>query len=140
MTVPAENITITGIANDNLGISYYGASILCASQMKMRFYFRVTDETAFAAIKDTAYFKSQKLKFIDAVVDGQSLVYIETQGLMPGDLENIFEITINSNVYTYDFRDYINRLNNDDEYFLYTARAAYTFSHYAKKFQEGQQS
>lgn len=140
MTVPAENITITGIANDNLGISYYGASILCASQMKMRFYFRVTDATAFAAIKDTAYFKSQKLKFIDAVVDGQSLVYIETQGLMPGDLENVFEITVNSNVYTYDFRDYINRLNNADEYFLYTARAAYTFSHFAKKFQEGQQS
>ena len=37
MTIPAENITITGIANDNMGISYYGASILCASQMKMRF-------------------------------------------------------------------------------------------------------
>ena len=138
MTVPAENITITGIANDNMGISYYGASILCASQMKMRFYFSVTDATAFAAIKDTAYFKSQKLKFIDAVVDGQSLVYIETQGLMPGDLENVFEITVNSNVYTYDFRDYINRLYNADEYFLYTARAAYTFSHFAKKFQEGQ--
>ena len=62
----------------------------------------------------------------------------QAQGLMPGDLENVFEITVNSNVYTYDFRDYINRLNNADEYFLYTARAAYTFSHYAKKFQEGQ--
>ena len=81
---------------------------------------------------------SELMKKGPLFLDGGMGSLLQAQGLMPGDLENVFEITINSNVYTYDFRDYINRLNNADEYFLYTARAAYTFSHYAKKFQEGQ--
>ena len=137
MDVPAENLTIKNIVNDNLGLKYYGTSILCSSQTKMRFYFEVTDTDAFNAISGTASYKGVSLKFVNTKVNGQDLVYIETQGLMPGDLESIFNITIGNNVYTYDFRDYIIRVDSVDTFFVATAKGAYAYSHFAKVYQEG---
>lgn len=133
-----EDLTIKLIGNDNLGLKYYGASLLCSSQMKMRFYFEVTDVDAFHAISGTASFKGVSLKFVDRIVDGRELVYIETQGLNPGDLENIFEISIGGNTYRYDYRDYLRKVIENDQYykFMYTAMAAYSFSHFAKAYQE----
>ena len=135
----AADMTIQLIENDNLGLKYYGASVICASQMKMRFYFKVTDETAFQAVSSTASFKSTGLKFKTAKVSGEDLVYIETQGLAPGDLESIFVISIGGNSYRYDFKDYLRKVIENDQYskFMTTAMSAYTFSHFAKQFKEG---
>ena len=109
-----DDMTIRTISNADFGLSYYGTSLLCTSQMKLRFYFRVTDAAAFAKIKDTAYFKSKNLKFVEKEVGGENLVYIETQGLMPGDLQKIFEITIGGKTYRYDYKDYMMKVKSSD--------------------------
>ena len=137
-TVDEANMTIKGIGNDGMGLKYYGASILCASQMKMRFYFEVTDANAFKAVNGTASFKGQSLKFIKTKVNGKSLVYIETQGLGPGALENIFEISIGGNVYKYDFKDFILRVGSVEPRFVDTAKYIYAFSHFANMYKIGE--
>ena len=131
-----EKQTIRTIVNgDGYGIEYYGASIQCTSQMKMRFYFRVTDETKFNNL--TVSFRSQDLEFRSAKVNNEDMVYIETPGLLPGDLEGVFVIKFNDVVYTYDFRDYMQRVGNVDSRFTPVACYAYAFSHYARIYQEG---
>lgn len=141
LEVDEADMTIRNIANDDLGLSYYGTSLLCTSQAKLRFYFRVTDATAFAAVKESVYFKSVNLKFVDKEVNGENLVYIETQGLMPGDLQKIFEIKIGDKTYRYDYKDYMQRVKNiDNGRFEETAKYAYAFSYYSNKYQEGLKS
>lgn len=137
-TVDEANMTIRGIENDGMGLKYYGASIQCASQMKMRFYFEVTDVDAFHAISGTASFKGQSLKFVETKANGQDLVYIETQGLGPGALENVFEISIGGNVYKYDFKDYIVRVGSVEPRFVDTAKYAFAFSHFANMYKIGE--
>ena len=133
-----DDMTIKTISNAGFGLSYYGTSLLCTSQMKLRFYFRVTDAAAFAKIKDTAYFKSKNLKFVEKEVGGENLVYIETQGLMPGDLQKIFEITIGGKTYRYDYKDYMMKVKSvDNGMFEETAKYAYAFSYFSNKYQEG---
>ena len=137
LEVSDADMTIRDIANDELGLSYYGTSLLCTSQMKLRFYFRVTDATAFAAVKDSAYFKSKNLKFAEREVSGENLVYIETQGLLPGDLQKIFEITIGGKTYRYDYKDYMMKVKAiDNGKFEETAKYAYAFSNFANEYQE----
>ncbi len=138
ITADAANMTIRNIASDSLGLKYYGASIQCASQMKMRFYFEVTDQAAFNAISGTASYKGVSLKFVNTKVSGQDLVYIETQGLAPGDLENVFELSVGGNVYRYDFKDYIVRVDSVDSRFTETAKYAFAFSHFAKAYKTGE--
>ena len=138
ITADAANMTIRNIASDSLGLKYYGASIQCTSQMKMRFYFEVTDADAFNAISGTASFKGVSLKFVNKKVSGQDLVYIETQGLAPGDLETVFEISIGGNVYKYDFKDYIERVGSVDSRFVDTAKYVYAYSHFARLYKTGE--
>ena len=134
----AADMTIETIENDDLGLKYYGASVICASQTKMRFYFEVTNVDAFNNFKDSATYKSKSLTFKNATVGGQELVYIETPGLAPGALENVFVISIAQIDYRYDFKDFLRKVMNSDQYskFMSTAMGAYTFSHFSKKFRE----
>ena len=104
----------------------------------MRFYFEVTDADAFNAISSTASFKGVSLKFVNKKVSGQDLVYIETQGLAPGDLETVFEISIGGNVYRYDFKDYIERVGSVDSRFVDTAKYVYAYSHFARLYKTGE--
>ena len=135
-TVDEANMTIRNI--NGCGLSYYGTSVLCTSQMKLRFYFEVTDEAAFQAISGTASLKGVSLKFAEKKVNGQDLVYLETQGLAPGELEQVFELSIGGSVYKYDFKDYIVRVGSVDPRFVDTAKYAYAFSHFANIYKIGE--
>lgn len=134
-TVDEANMTIRNI--NGCGLSYYGTSVLCTSQMKLRFYFEVTDEASFQAISGTASLKGVSLKFAEKKVNGQDLVYLETQGLAPGELEQVFELSIGGSVYKYDFKDYIVRVGSVDPRFVDTAKYAYAFSHFANVYKTG---
>ena len=129
-----EDITITKLSSDELGISYYGASSISNSQMKMRFYFRVTDATK--AKNLTATFRSKGLTFTKRTVNNEELIYIETPGLLPGELEDPLVITINGTQYTYDFKDYIRRCYKNGGTYFDVATYQYALSHYSKKYQE----
>ena len=132
-----NSLTIMNIDSDELGIKYYGASVLCGSQNKVRFYFEVKDPDK---IKDlTASYDLNNLTFKSRTVDGKSLVYIETPGLAAGDIENAITVKINDNEYSYDFRYYIQQClaKNSEQKFAYTACYLYAVSHYARIYQEG---
>ena len=130
-------MTIKDIENDDLGIKYYGASVLCGSQTKVRFYFEVTDQAKFANL--TASYKSNELKFKSKNVNGVDLVYVETPGLAAGDIELPVTVKINGTDYTYDFRYYIQQCiaKDSDQHFAETAVSLYAVSHYARIYQEG---
>ena len=130
-------LTIMGIDSDELGIKYYGASVLCGSQNKIRFYFEVKDPDK---IKDlTASYDSNNLTFKSRTVDGKSLVYIETPGLAAGDIENAITVKINDNEYSYDFRYYIQQCiaKDSEQKFASVAGYLYAVSHFARIYQEG---
>lgn len=130
-------LTIMGIDSDELGIKYYGASVLCGSQNKIRFYFEVKDPDNIKNL--TASYNSQTLTFKSKTVDGKSLVYIETPGLAAGDIEQPVTVKINGNDYTYDFRYYIQQCiaKKYEQGFAETACSLYALSHFARIYQEG---
>ena len=134
--VDDRDMTIEKVGSDDIGISYYGASAVCTSQMKIRFYFRITDAEKAAEL--TASFKSQNLTFKKRTVNGENLIYIETQGLKPGDIVEPFNIKINDKEYSYDFKDYINKCYENPEFNVFFRVATYQFalSHFAKRYQD----
>ena len=129
---PAK-MTIVNIANDDIGLAYAGNSVLCTSQTKIRFYFRITDQAKYNAL--VANYPS--LKFVSKTVNGENLVYLDTRGLKAGELENAIEITIGNKVYKYDFLDYISRVGSVNYDFTYVAQYMYLYSKYARIYQEG---
>ena len=135
-TTDPYDYTIKDIENDDLGIEYYGASALCSSETKMRFYFIVKDEAKFASL--TASCKSKNLKFSSKTFrtsEGNvNTVYLETPGLFAGELEEPISVTIGGKSYTYDYKDYMQRCSSN---FKDTSIALYAFSHYAKEYQGG---
>ena len=130
-------MTIKDIENDDLGIKYYGASVLCGSQTKVRFYFEVTDQEKFNTL--TASYNSKDLQFKNKTVGGKALVYIETPGLAAGAIESAITVKIGGNNYAYDYRYYIQQCltNSNYERFAETACYLYAVSHYARIYQEG---
>lgn len=130
-------LTIMGIDSEELGIKYYGASVLCGSQNKVRFYFEVKDATKINSL--TASYNSQNLTFKSKTLNGKNLVYIETPGLAAGAIENAITVTIGGNSYTYDFRYYIQQciIKDDEQHFASVACYLYAVSHFAKIYQGG---
>ncbi|MBQ6018379.1 MAG: leucine-rich repeat protein [Clostridiales bacterium] len=130
-------LTIMGIDSDELGIKYYGASVLCGSQNKVRFYFEIKDPAKINSL--TASYKSQGLTFKTRTVNGVKLVYIETPGLAAGEIEQPITVTINGSTYTYDFRFYIQQCiaKKYEQGFAETACSLYALSHFARIYQEG---
>jgi hypothetical protein len=130
-------LTIMGIDSDELGIKYYGASVLCGSQNKIRFYFEVKDPDNIKNL--TASYNSQTLTFKSKTVNGKNLVYIETPGLAAGEIEQPITVTINGSAYTYDFRYYIQQCiaKKYEQGFAETACSLYALSHFARIYQEG---
>ena len=134
--VDDRDMTIEKVGSDDIGISYYGASAVCTSQMKIRFYFRITDAEKAADL--VASFKSQNLTFKKRTVNGENLIYIETPGLKPGDIVDPFNIKINDKEYSYDFKDYILKCYENPEFNVFFRVATYQFalSHFANSYQE----
>lgn len=128
-----DKMTIKDIANDDIGLAYAANSVLCTSQTKIRFYFRITDQTKFNALTSSY----PELKFVSKNVNGEDLVYLETPGLKAGELENVIKINIGGHDYTYDFRDYISRVNDLDYNFSFVSKYMYLYSRYARIYQEG---
>ena len=130
-------LTIMSIDSDALGIKYYGASVLCGSQNKIRFYFEVKDPAKISSL--TASYGSTNITFKSRTVSGKNLVYIETPGLAAGDIEKPITVKICGEEYTYDFRYYIQQCiaKNSEQKFAYTACYLYAVSHYARIYQEG---
>ena len=132
--ISPSDMTIEQVASDDIGISYYGASAICTSQMKMRFYFRITDAEKAANL--AASFKSQDLTFKKRTINGENLIYIETQGLMPGDIVEPFYVKINNKEYSYDFKDYILKSYTTNNGFAQVAAYQFALSHFANEYQE----
>ena len=125
------------IDSDELGIKYYGASVLCGSQNKVRFYFEWKEPEKISGL--TASYNSQTLTFKNKTVNGQKLVYFETPGLAAGDIENAITVKIGGNDYTYDFRYYIQQciIKDNEQHFASVAGYLYAVSHFAKIYQGG---
>lgn len=130
-------MTIKNIENDDLGIKFYAASVLCSSQTKVRLYFEVTDQAKFANL--TASYNSKSLSFKTRTIGGKDLVYIETPGLAAGAIEEAITVKIGGKDYSYDYRYYLLQCltNISYESFADTACYLYAVSHYAKIYQEG---
>lgn len=133
--VDPANLTMMNIDQYDLGLKFYGASVTCTSQTKMRFYFEITDQSKFSAV--TASIESQDLQFIRRSVNGKSLVYLETPGLAAGALENAIVINIGGVDFTYDYLYYVQRCSADYDGFTNTAKAIYAVSHYARLYEGG---
>ena len=133
----SSTLSLLNIEEDNLGISFYGASSLSTTQTKMRFYFRITDASKAALLK--ASFKGTQLKFKKRTIDGEKLLYIETPALTCVDFDQDMEITINGKIYTYSYFCYFQRLfdsDSSDGYYEVTI-GQYAFAYYSKIYQEG---
>ena len=139
-SVDPDTLNLLNIEEDDLGISFYGASSLSTTQTKMRFYFRITDASKAALLE--ASFKGTDLNFKKRTIDGEKLLYIETPGLTYNDIEQDMEFTINGRIYKYNFLWYYNKLvqanqSNADNIYYIVAEAQYSFAHFSKIYQEG---
>lgn len=130
------DMPVKNIGNDrDLGISYYAASAVCASQTKIRLYFVVTDETKFAEVQ--AAYGSKELTFKTAKIGSQDVVYLETPGLYPAELIEPITITIAGVDYEYDYKDYMGKCIGDTSWNLKSvAKSLYTYSYFANKYKE----
>ncbi|MCR4767849.1 MAG: leucine-rich repeat domain-containing protein [Saccharofermentans sp.] len=140
VSVDPDTLNLLNIEEDDLGISFYGASSLSTTQTKMRFYFRITDASKAALLE--ASFNGTDLKFKKRTIDGEKLLYIETPGLTYNDIEQDMEFTINGRIYKYNFLWYYNKLvqanqSNADNIYYIVAEAQYSFAHFSKIYQEG---
>lgn len=133
VSVDPENMTIKNIADDDIGLAYAANSVLCTSQTKIRFYFRITDQAKFNALTSNY----PNLKFVSKNVNGEDLVYLETPGLKAGEIEGVITINIGGKDYTYDFLDYISRVMYINYDFASAAQYMYLYSRYARIYQEG---
>ena len=133
----ANSLSVMGIDSDEMGIKFYGASVLCGSQNKIRIYFEIKDPAKISNL--TASYGSQGLTFKTRTVNGVKLVYIETPGLAAGEIEQPITVTINGSAYTYDFRYYIQQCvaKNSEQKFADCACDLYAVSHYARIYQGG---
>lgn len=117
----------------DIGLSYYGASAVCSSQTKIRLYFTVTDETKFAEVQ--AYYGSKALTFKNAKVGEQSVVYIETPGLVPDKLIAPIVFTIGGVDYEYDFTEYVGKCIAGSDYELHdVAVSLYLYGYFANQY------
>ncbi|MBR5975011.1 MAG: leucine-rich repeat domain-containing protein [Clostridiales bacterium] len=138
LTPEDDKLTIKNVGHDNnnFGITYYAASVLCQTQTKMRFYFTfdpsVTLEQLNASLNVTC--KGQQLQFKQKILNGKDVVYIDTPGLFAGELEDAIIISINGNEYSYDYKDYMTRMTTRSSDFIPVARSLYEFSHYANEY------
>jgi hypothetical protein len=130
------DMPVKNIGNDrDIGLSYYAASAVCASQTKIRLYFIVTDETKFAEVQ--AAYGSTALTFKKAKIGTQDVVYLETPGLCPPELVKPVEITIGGVVYEYDYKDYMGKCIEGTSWNLKSvAKSLYTYSYFANAYKE----
>ena len=129
------DMPIKSIGDRDIGLSYYAASAVCASQTKIRLYFVVTDEAKFAEVKAT--YNSKTLKFRSTKIGTQDVVFIETPGLCPGELLSPVVVTIAGVDYEYDFKDYLGKaLEGTSDSLKDVTKSLYTYAYYANRYKE----
>lgn len=129
------DMPLKSIGDRDIGLSYYAASAVCASQTKIRLYFVVTDEAKFAEVKAT--FNSKTLKFRSTKIGTQDVVFIETSGLCPAELLSPVVVTIAGVDYEYDFKDYLGKaLEGTSESLMDVTMSLYTYAYYANRYKE----
>lgn len=128
------DLTIKDIVHEHYGISYYGMSVICKSKTTARFYFRIEDESKLSSLKVS--YKGKELTYTRKKVNNETLLCFETQELMPGDIENIFVITVNGTMFRYDFKEYIQNCKASNNGFTNTAMSLYAFSRYSRLYKE----
>ena len=128
------DLTIKDIVHEHYGISYYGMSVICKSKTTARFYFRIEDESKLSSLKVS--YKGKELTYTKKKVNNETLLCFETQELMPGDIEDIFVITVNGTMFRYDFKEYIQNCKASNNGFTNTAMSLYAFSRYSRLYKE----
>ena len=84
------------------GLKYKGSSVVLLTNITIRHYYQIEDQTKFDAVKDSVTFNGSPVTY--TVKDGE--IYFELENISARNLDKVYTLNIGGTEYTYSVFDY----------------------------------
>ena len=87
------------------GLEYTGSTLVCRSETVIRHYYTVTNQNAFALVKDSISINGESVRYKER----NNEIYFEIKNIAAADLDTDYTLTIGDKAYPYSVMDYVSR-------------------------------